>query len=49
MTTAGMREGEMEQVAALMGRVLGAPGDEAVLASVREDVATLCSKFTPYP
>jgi glycine hydroxymethyltransferase len=49
MTTAGMREGEMEQVAALMGRVLGAPDDETVLASVREDVTTLCSKFTPYP
>jgi glycine hydroxymethyltransferase len=49
MTTAGMREGEMEQVAILMGRVLATPDDEAVLASVREDVATLCSKFTPYP
>jgi glycine hydroxymethyltransferase len=49
MTTAGMREAEMEQVAALMGRVLRDPDDEAVVSGVREDVATLCSKFTPYP
>jgi glycine hydroxymethyltransferase len=48
-TTAGMREAEMEQVAALMGRVLRDPDDDAVVAAVREDVATLCSKFTPYP
>jgi glycine hydroxymethyltransferase len=49
MTTAGMREAEMEQVAVLMGRVLRDPDNDTVVSSVREDVATLCSKFTPYP
>jgi glycine hydroxymethyltransferase len=49
MTTAGMREAEMEQVAILMGRVLRDPDNDTVVSSVREDVATLCSKFTPYP
>jgi glycine hydroxymethyltransferase len=49
MTTAGMGEGEMRDIAGFIDRVLTAPGDEAELAAVREDVATLCSKFTPYP
>ncbi len=49
VTTAGMGEPEMGQIAELMGRVLRSPGDEDVRAAVREDVATLCSKFTPYP
>jgi glycine hydroxymethyltransferase len=49
VTTAGMGEAEMAQIAGLMGRVLRSPGNRDELASVREDVATLCSKFTPYP
>jgi glycine hydroxymethyltransferase len=49
VTTAGMGEAEMAQIAALMGRVLRSPDDPDELASVRDDVATLCSKFTPYP
>jgi glycine hydroxymethyltransferase len=49
MTTTGMREAEMEQVAAFIGRVLRRPDDTGLLMAVREDVATLCSKFTPYP
>jgi glycine hydroxymethyltransferase len=49
MTTAGMGEGEMREIAALIHRVLSNPGDEAERLVVREDVATLCSKFTPYP
>jgi glycine hydroxymethyltransferase len=49
MTTAGMGEGEMREIAALIHRVLSNPGDEAERLAVREDVATLCSKFTPYP
>jgi glycine hydroxymethyltransferase len=44
-----MREPEMEQIAAFMGRVLRDPTNEAELAAVRDEVATLCSKFTPYP
>ena len=39
----------MAQIAELITRVLRAPADESSLAAVREDVRTLCSKFTPYP
>ena len=49
VTTQGMTEPEMAQIADLITRVLRAPTDEAELAAVREDVGTLCSKFTPYP
>ena len=48
-TTAGMGEAEMAQIASLIGRTLRAPDDGEVVASVRDDVSTLCSKFTPYP
>ena len=47
MTTAGMGEAEMAVIAALMGRVLREPANEAELATVRDEVATLCSKFSP--
>ena len=49
VTTTGMGESEMAQIASLMARVLRAPDDAAESAAVREDVAVLCSKFTPYP
>jgi glycine hydroxymethyltransferase len=49
MTTAGMGQGEMREIAVLIHRVLANPDDEAEVLAVREDVATLCSKFTPYP
>jgi glycine hydroxymethyltransferase len=48
-TTAGMGEAEMAEIASLIGRTLRAPDDPEVAAMVRDDVATLCSKFTPYP
>jgi glycine hydroxymethyltransferase len=44
VTTAGMREPEMEEIAELIRRALGG-GDEG---QVRDDVAVLCSKFPPY-
>ncbi|HEX3541709.1 MAG TPA: serine hydroxymethyltransferase [Acidimicrobiales bacterium] len=47
MTTAGMAEPEMAEIAAFVGRVLRDPGNEAELAAVRDEVATLCSKFNP--
>jgi glycine hydroxymethyltransferase len=47
-TTAGMKEGEMAQIAELIGRTLRARDDEAEVAAVRAEVATLCAKFTPY-
>jgi glycine hydroxymethyltransferase len=49
VTTAGMREPEMAQIAGLIARVLREPENEAEHAAVRDEVATLCSKFTPYP
>jgi glycine hydroxymethyltransferase len=48
-TTQGMREPEMQEIAGLIGRTLRCRDDEAEVAAVREEVATLCSKFTPYP
>ena len=49
VTTTGMAEAEMAEIARLIGRVLRRPGDESESAAVREEVAVLCSKFTPYP
>jgi glycine hydroxymethyltransferase len=49
VTTAGMGETEMADVARLIARVLRRPDDPAESAAVRDEVAVLCSKFTPYP
>jgi glycine hydroxymethyltransferase len=48
LTTAGMGTEEMPVVAALLARALRRRGDEAALASIRDEVAALCSKFPPY-
>ena len=48
-TTAGMKEPEMAEIGALIGRALRNLSDEGELAAVREAAAVLCSKFTPYP
>jgi glycine hydroxymethyltransferase len=49
VTTAGMGEGEMAEIASLIARVLRAADDEAVANEVREAAGQLCSKFVPYP
>jgi glycine hydroxymethyltransferase len=49
VTTAGMREPEMEEIASLITRVLRHHDDDTELRVVREQVANLCAKFTPYP
>jgi glycine hydroxymethyltransferase len=49
VTTQGMKEGEMQRIAELITRALRHRGDEAELTAVRDEVGTLCSKFTPYP
>ena len=49
VTTAGMGEPEMNEIAGLIGRALRGRDDDAVLVEVREAAATLCSKFPPYP
>ncbi len=48
VTTRGMKEPEMEQVASLIAEALAAPEDVAVLAGVKEKVRTLTSRF-PLP
>ena len=49
VTTQGMGAAEMQTIADLIHRVLVHREDDAVLAEVRDEVATLCSKFAPYP
>src|SRR2546429_3422304 len=49
VTTAGMGEGEMAEIASLIARVLRATDDEQVANEVREAAGRLCSKFVPYP
>jgi len=48
VTTQGMTEAEMTTIAGLIARALRGHTDDAELAAVRDDVVTLCSKFTPY-
>ena len=49
VTTQGMAEPEMARIADLIHRVLVRRDDDAELAAIRDEVATLCSKFQPYP
>ena len=48
MTTRGFKELEAEQLAHLIADVLDAPTDEAVIARVQGEVATLTAKFPVY-
>jgi glycine hydroxymethyltransferase len=49
VTTAGMGEPEMAEIAALIATVLREPDDQSTAGEVREASGRLCSKFTPYP
>ena len=49
VTTAGMGEPEMVEIASLIARVLRAVDDDTVAAEVHDAATALCSKFTPYP
>ena len=48
LTSRGFGRAEMAQVAALVGRVLDAPADQASLAGVRAEVRALCARFPMY-
>ena len=48
LTTRGMGEAEMDEVAGLMAEVLRAPDDDAVLEDVRHRVHALCERFPLY-
>jgi glycine hydroxymethyltransferase len=49
VTTRGMKEAEMAEIARLIDRVLSKPGDSATEASVRGDVQELTARFPLYP
>jgi glycine hydroxymethyltransferase len=49
VTSRGMREPEMETIAALIARALASADDEGVLAAVRGEVEILCRRFPLYP
>ena len=48
ITTRGMKEPEMDQIAEFIDRVVKNLGNEAVYAEVAEDVKALCRKFPLY-
>jgi len=48
ITTRGMGTREMTMIAALIGRVLDAPDEEALLSRVRGEVRDLCAHFPMY-
>jgi glycine hydroxymethyltransferase len=48
VTTRGMGESEMDEIAALIGEVLDAPADAARHGAVRESVRDLCRRFPLY-
>ena len=47
-TTAGMKESEFAAVATFMARALRQRDDDAAIANVRDEVASLCAQFNPY-
>jgi glycine hydroxymethyltransferase len=49
VTTRGMKEAEMEQIASLIDRVLMAPDEPALAARVKEEVRALAGRFPLYP
>jgi len=48
MTTRGFKELEAEKLAHLIADVLEAPGDDAVIARVADEVQQLCARFPVY-
>ena len=48
LTTRGMREEQMKQIAVWILQALRCPNDEAALKSIRDEVGELCSQFPIY-
>jgi glycine hydroxymethyltransferase len=48
LTTRGMKEPEMEQIAALIDKVISNLGDEGVYSQVKKEVVEICRKFPLY-
>ncbi len=49
VTTRGMGEAEMDQIAGFIARALAAPDDARALGMVKAEVEVLCKKFPLYP
>jgi glycine hydroxymethyltransferase len=49
VTTAGMGEAEMAEIAALIASVVRAPDDDGVRRATLDAANRLCAKYTPYP
>lgn len=49
VTTQGMGEVEMSEIANLVARALRSRDDESAVAAVKADAEALCGRFTPYP
>jgi glycine hydroxymethyltransferase len=49
VTTRGMKEAEMDQIASLIDEALRARGDDAALKRVKEETTALCRRFPIYP
>ncbi len=49
VTTQGMGEVEMSEIANLVARALRGRDDESAVAAVKVDAEALCGRFTPYP
>ncbi|HBT62075.1 MAG TPA: serine hydroxymethyltransferase, partial [Elusimicrobia bacterium] len=49
VTTRGMKEPEMEQIAQLIDEALTARADDARLTAIRGEVRRLCARFPIYP
>jgi len=49
VTTRGMGEAQMDEIAAFISRALASPEDSAALTMIRQEVEQLCRKFPLYP
>ena len=49
VTTRGMGEPEMDEIAGFIARALAAPTDAAALAMIKAEIEQLCRKFPLYP
>ena len=49
VTTAGMKEPEMQTISNLIAEVLRKVDDDNIAEQVKSQAADLCSTFTPYP
>ena len=49
VTTQGMQEPEMAEIASLIARTLRERTDDAAVSAIRDEVADLCATYPAYP